>query len=50
MMVLHQSAMALRDVELETALEGIRDRNQRQRRWLETRIEQAAPQALTVPS
>jgi hypothetical protein len=47
---LHQAAMAVRDSELETTLEGIRERNQRQHRWLQTRIEQAAPQALTVPS
>jgi hypothetical protein len=50
MTVLHQAAMAMRDAELETTLEGARERNQRQLRWLETRIEQAAPQALTVPS
>ena len=48
--VLHQAAMAIRDAELEATMEGIRERNERQRRWLETRIKQAAPQALTVPS
>jgi hypothetical protein len=50
MTVLHQAAMAMRDTELETTLNGIRERNERQHRWLRTRIEQAAPQALTVPS
>jgi ferredoxin-nitrate reductase len=48
--ILHQAAMALRDGELEAALEAIQQRNDRQRRWLKTRIEQAAPQALTVPA
>jgi len=48
--VLYQAALAIRDAELEATMEGIRGRNERQRRWLETRIKQAAPQALTVPS
>jgi len=50
MTVLHQASMAMRDAVLEATLKGIRERNERQRRWLETRIKQAAPQALTVPS
>ncbi len=48
--VLHQASMALRDADLERALEQIMRRNDRQRRWLQTRIKQAAPQALIVPA
>ena len=48
--ILHQAAMALRDDDFERQLEAMRERNGRQRRWLETRLQQAAPQALVVPS
>jgi formylmethanofuran dehydrogenase subunit D len=48
--VLHQASMALRDPALEKTLGQLMLRNDRQRRWLQTRIEQAAPQALIVPS
>ena len=48
--ILHQAAMALRDDAFERQLEAMRERNGRQRRWLETRLQQAAPQALVVPS
>lgn len=48
--VLVQAARALADRELEHDLAGIESRNARQRAWLLTRIRQAAPQTLTVPS
>jgi hypothetical protein len=48
--VLIQAARALGDGELEKALRSIESRNERQRNWLLSRIRQAAPQALTVPS
>ena len=44
------AAMALRDDAFERQLAAMRERNGRQRRWLETRLRQAAPQALVVPS
>src|SRR5204863_2878969 len=47
--VLEQAARALRDEELLDALKKIQDRNERQQRWLKTRISQAAPQTLVVP-
>lgn len=48
--VLIQAARALGDGDLQAALRGIESRNQRQRNWLFSRIRQAAPQTLTVPS
>ena len=48
--VLEQAAQALRDTELQEVLGRIQDRNERQRTWLMTRIRQAAPQTLVVPS
>lgn len=48
--VLIQGARALGDRDLEKNLRDIESRNQRQRTWLLTRIRQAAPQTLTVPS
>lgn len=48
--VLIQAARALGDGELVSALRGIQSRNERQRNWLFSRIRQATPQALTVPS
>lgn len=48
--VLIQGARALGDRRLEQDLRGVESRNERQRTWLLTRIRQAAPQALTVPS
>ncbi|MFC0677935.1 molybdopterin oxidoreductase family protein [Lysobacter korlensis] len=47
---LEQAARAKRDKAFEDAIKQIRKRNKRQRRWLRTRIRQAAPQTLTVPS
>src|SRR4051812_43596212 len=47
--VLEQGARALRDEELLDALKHMKDRNERQRTWLKTRISQAAPQTLVVP-
>lgn len=48
--VLEQASKALRDHELEAAIAHIRQQNQRQSVWLRTRIRQAAPQTLVVPS
>jgi len=48
--VLEQAARALRDQELLDTLKHIQDRNDRQQVWLQTRISQAAPQVLVVPS
>jgi hypothetical protein len=48
--VLIQGARALDDRELEKDLRAIESRNGRQRTWLLTRIRQAAPQVLAVPS
>src|SRR3569832_2244296 len=48
--VLDQAAKALHDEELQALLEGMDRQNQRQQSWLLTRIKQAAPQALVVPS
>jgi hypothetical protein len=49
LVVLEQGARALRDGSLLHALKGMQDRNERQLNWLRTRINQAAPQVLTVP-
>lgn len=48
--VLLQGARALGDRDLERELSGVETRNERQRTWLLTRIRQAAPQTLTVPT
>ena len=48
--LLTQAAMALRDREMETILGRVSTRTQRQADWIRTRIDHAAPQALTVPS
>jgi len=48
--VLIQAARALGDGDLERDLSAVDGRNERQRTWLLTRIRQAAPQTLTVPS
>ena len=48
--VLSQGARALGDRALERDLHGVEDRNERPPAWLLTRIRQAAPQTLTVPS
>jgi predicted molibdopterin-dependent oxidoreductase YjgC len=45
-----QGSCALGDRELEKVLRAIESRNERQRTWLFSRIRQAAPQALIVPS
>jgi ferredoxin-nitrate reductase len=45
-----QGARALGDRALEQDLHSVADRNARQRDWLLTRVRQAAPQTLTVPS
>ena len=47
---LGQAAQALRDEGLEAALELGKQRNERQREWLMTRIKVSAPQVLVVPS
>lgn len=48
--VLEQAARALHDKAFQQALEAMRERNSRQRTWLRTRIRQAAPQTLVVPT
>jgi ferredoxin-nitrate reductase len=48
--ILKQAAQALRDLDLEKALGTIEKFNKRQRQWLRTRLKQAAPQSLVVPS
>ena len=48
--ILHQAALGLRDKELEHRLEDMGRKNERQRRWLKTRVKRAAPQALVVPA
>ncbi|HEY8611591.1 MAG TPA: nitrate reductase [Roseomonas sp.] len=47
--ILHQAAMGLRDKDMETVLEDVMSHVHRARQWLETRVKQAAPQALVVP-
>ena len=47
--VLLQAAQALRDRQLGCVLEEGRNKNERQRSWLQTRLKQAGPQALIVP-
>jgi hypothetical protein len=46
----HQAALALRDPELVRACAHATVRADRRIAWLRTRIDQAAPQALIVPS
>ncbi|WP_194724165.1 hypothetical protein [Noviherbaspirillum malthae] len=48
--VLEQAAHAKHDREFESSIRQIRERNSRQRTWLRTRLRQAAPQTLVVPS
>ncbi len=48
--LLNQAALALRDEEMITILKQVSSQTRRQTQWLKTRIDQAAPQALTVPS
>jgi anaerobic selenocysteine-containing dehydrogenase len=48
--VLEQAARALRDDALLEQLQSMQESNERQRTWLMTRIRQAAPQVLVVPS
>ncbi len=48
--VLLQGARAVGDRHLQSDLSAIESRNERQRTWLLTRIRQAAPQTLVVPS
>src|SRR2546423_1563214 len=48
--VLKQAAQALRDKPFEKALNEIENRNRRQLNWLMSRIRQAGPQAIVVPS
>lgn len=48
--ILQQTALALRDRSLQNLLDRMAAHNRRQRSWLETRLQQAAPQSLTVPS
>jgi hypothetical protein len=50
LVVLDQAAKALRDEEMQGLVERVDHQNKRQRSWLLTRIKQAAPQALIVPS
>lgn len=48
--VLQQAAQALRDKDLERVLSEIEEKNDKQLNWLKKRLDQAAPQALVVPS
>jgi formylmethanofuran dehydrogenase subunit D len=48
--VLGQAVRALRDEQLEREILAMTSETDRQIAWLRTRIKQAAPQALTVPS
>ena len=48
--LLTQAAHALRDAEMESILGGTSSHTSRQADWLRTRLDQAAPQALAVPS
>jgi ferredoxin-nitrate reductase len=48
--LLTQAALALRDAEMESILGRVSSQAKRQADWLRTRIDHAAPQALTVPS
>lgn len=48
--MIDQAAKGLHEEEMQTLVERVDHQNQRQRNWLLTRIKQAAPQALVVPS
>lgn len=48
--VLEQAAHAKHDDAFRKGLKSIRSKNERQRIWLRTRLRQAAPQVLAVPS
>jgi hypothetical protein len=48
--LLTQAALALRDKEMESILSKVSSKTRRQADWLRTRLDHAAPQALTVPS
>jgi anaerobic selenocysteine-containing dehydrogenase len=48
--ILEQAGHALRDDDLLAALAEVRQSNQRQQDWLRTRLRQAAPQVLVMPS
>ena len=48
--VLEQAARALRDENLLETLKRMQERNERQQTWLKTRVSQAAPQTLIVPT
>jgi len=50
LVVLDQASKGLRDEEMKSLVERVDRQNQRQSDWLRTRIKQAAPQALVVPS
>lgn len=50
LIALSQAAQALRDEDFLNALRATQQTNERQRRWFLTRIKQAAPQSLVVPS
>jgi hypothetical protein len=48
--LLTQAARALRDEDMESILKGTSSHTSRQADWLRARLDQAAPQALAVPS
>jgi len=48
--ILEQAGHALRDDQLLEVLTHVRESNQRQGDWLRSRLRQAAPQVLVVPS
>ncbi len=48
--MLKQAAQALRDEEMIAACQRGTEQTDRRIAWLRTRIDQAAPQALVVPS
>ena len=50
LIVLDQASKGLRDEQMRGLVERVDAQNHRQRNWLLTRIKQAAPQALAVPS
>ena len=47
---LKQASQALRDKDFEQVLTQMEHTNGRELNWLEKRLDQAAPQALVVPS
>jgi hypothetical protein len=48
--LLSEAALALHDKGMESTLDRNSSRTKRQAEWIRTRIDHAAPQALTVPS